>query len=193
MNKLSQSDLYSLDEYSAVRSDFRRQVMDHKKHRRVAIGEHAALYFEDRLTIQYQIQEMLRIEKIFKREGIREELDAYKPLVPDGANWKATFMVEYADPAERKNELARLIGIERALYVQVDGYDRVYPVTNEDLERETGDKTSSVHFVRFELSEAMVAGVKQGAGVVAGIEHPRYSAETPLTAETRKSLAGDLH
>jgi hypothetical protein len=193
MNKLSRNDLYSLEDYAVIRPDFRRRVMEHKKHRRVALGEHAALYFEDRLTMQYQIQEMLRIEKIFAADGIQEELDAYNPLIPDGHNWKATFMMEYSDADHRRVELARLIGIERALYIQVDGFERVYPIANEDLDRETEDKTSSVHFVRFELSDAMISAVKSGASVVAGIDHPDYRGETSLAADIRTSLAGDLH
>ncbi|MET0102071.1 MAG: DUF3501 family protein [Sedimenticola sp.] len=193
MSKLSHADLYSLEEYARIRPEFRARVIEHKKDRRVPIGEHAALYFEDGLTMQYQIQEMLRIERIFEHEGIQEELDVYNPLIPDGSNWKATFMMEYADVAERKVMLARLIGVERALYVQVEGFDRVHPIANEDLERETEDKTSSVHFVRFELTGEMVAAAKQGAPIRAGIDHPAYSAETLLAEPVRSSLAGDLH
>lgn len=193
MSKLSREDLYSLEEYSTLRADFRNKVMAHKKHRRVAIGEHAALYFEDKLTMHYQIQEMLRIEKIFEASEINEELEAYNPLIPDGNNWKATFMLEYDDVEERKRELAKLIGVERALYVQVDGFDKVRPIANEDLERETEDKTSSVHFVRFELSDEMIAAVKQNASVTAGIDHAQYNYETILSDEVRNSLAGDLH
>lgn len=193
MIKLSRNDLYSLEEYAALRADFRRRVMAHKKNRRVPIGSHAALYFEDRLTMQYQIQEMLRIERIFEGEGIQEELDAYNPLIPDGTNWKATFMIEYSDADERKGELARLLGIEKTLYVQVDGFERIYPIANEDLERETEGKTSSVHFVRFELSAPMIAAVKKGASVVAGLDHPQYSGQTSLAEAIRTSLAGDLH
>ncbi|MET0104525.1 MAG: DUF3501 family protein [Sedimenticola sp.] len=193
MSKLSHADLYTLEEYARIRPEFRARVIEHKKSRRVPIGEHAALYFEDGLTMQYQIQEMLRIERIFEREGIQEELDVYNPLIPDGSNWKATFMMEYADVEERKVMLARLIGVERALYVQVEGFDRVHPIANEDLERETEDKTSSVHFVRFELTGEMVAAAKQGAPIRAGIDHPAYSAETLLAEPVRSSLAGDLH
>ena len=192
MNKLGRNDLYSLEEYATIRPEFRQQVMAHKKHRRVPIGEHATLYFEDRLTMQYQIQEMLRIEKIFEGNEIQEELNAYNPLIPDGNNWKATFMIEYSDPQQRKVELARLCGIERALYIQVADFDRVRPIANEDLERETGDKTSSVHFVRFEFSDALIAAIQNGSPVVAGIDHPEYCAETALTQNTRTSLASDL-
>ncbi|MES9955678.1 MAG: DUF3501 family protein [Sedimenticola sp.] len=193
MSKLSHADLYTLEEYARIRPEFRARVIEHKKSRRVPIGEHAALYFEDGLTMQYQIQEMLRIERIFEHEGIQEELDVYNPLIPDGSNWKATFMMEYADVEERKVMLARLIGVERALYVQVEGFDRVHPIANEDLERETEDKTSSVHFVRFELTGEMVAAAKQGAPIRAGIDHPAYSDETLLAEPVRSSLAGDLH
>lgn len=193
MNKLTHENLYGLEEYARIRDRFRAEVMAHKKDRRVAIGEHAALYFEDQMTMQYQVQEMLRIERIFEPEGIQEELDVYNPLIPDGMNWKATFMVEYADETERKAALARMIGIERGLWIAVEGFDRVHPIANEDLERETEDKTSSVHFVRFELTPEMVAAVKQGATIRAGIDHPAYTAETTLPAATRDALAGDLN
>jgi len=193
MTKLTRENLYSLEKYSAIRNEFRAKVMEHKKNRRVAIGKHAALYFEDQLTMQYQVQEMLRIERIFEAEGIQDELDVYNPLIPDGMNWKATFMIEYDDVDERKQALARMIGIERGLWVQVEGFAKVSAIANEDLERETGDKTSSVHFVRFELTPEMAAAVKQGTRIKAGIEHPAYTEETILSAEIRDSLAGDLH
>ena len=167
--------------------------MEHKKNRRVAIGEHAALYFEDNLTMQYQVQEMLRIERIFEADGIQEELDVYNPLIPDGCNLKATFMMEYSDVEERKQMLARLIGVEKVLYVQVDGFARVHPIANEDLERETEDKTSSVHFVRFELDNDMIAAAKQGAQVKAGIDHPHYKEESVIPENVRVSLIGDFH
>ncbi|HHH12917.1 MAG TPA: DUF3501 family protein, partial [Thiolapillus brandeum] len=146
MSKLKHEDLMSLEEYHEARDDFRRKAIEHKKIRQVPLDEHATLYFEDRLTMQYQIQEMLRIEKIFQKEAIQEELDAYNPLIPDGTNWKATFMLEYTDVEERRKRLAELVGIEHKVYVKVDGHDRVYAVANEDLERSTEDKTSSVHF-----------------------------------------------
>lgn len=193
MSKLTHSDLYSLEEYSRARPEFRAKVMEHKKNRRVAIGEHAAMYFEDALTMQYQVQEMLRIERIFEADGIQEELDVYNPLIPDGTNWKATFMLEYPDEAERKEALARLHGVEKTLYIQVNGFDNVYPIANEDLDRETEEKTASVHFVRFELSPEMIAAVKQGATLRAGIDHPAYSEEVEVPDEVRESLAGDLH
>ncbi|MCP5143114.1 MAG: DUF3501 family protein [Gammaproteobacteria bacterium] len=192
MQQLTRDDLYSLEKYSEIRKDFRAQVMAHKKPRRISIGKHANLYFEDRLTMQYQVQEMLRIERIFEAAGIQEELDAYNPLIPDGSNWKATFMVEYDDPAVRKVELAKLIGIENAVYVQIDGFDRVAPIANEDLERTTEEKTSSVHFMRFELSPEMVASVKGGAAVKMGIDHPAYQGEVELSPESRAALAADL-
>ncbi len=193
MSKLTHSDLYSLEEYSRARPEFRAKVMEHKQNRRVAIGEHAALYFEDALTMQYQVQEMLRIERIFEAEGIQEELDVYNPLIPDGTNWKATFMLEYPVEAERKAALARLHGIEKTLYIQINGFDNVYPIANEDLDRETEEKTASVHFVRFELSPEMITAVKQGATIRAGIDHPAYSEEVEIPDEVRESLVGDLH
>jgi len=194
MSKLSHQDLYSLEEYARIRPEFRARVMAHKQHRRVPIGEHATLYFEDALTMQYQVQEMLRIERIFEADGIQDELDVYNPLIPDGNNWKATFMVEYEDEAERKQALARLIGIERGLWVQVDGFDQVYPIANEDLDRETEDKTSSVHFVRFELSPEMVTSAKNGSRVSMGIEHTAYNHSiTDIPSEIKHSLIADLH
>lgn len=192
MNKLTHANLYSLEDYSQLRTEFRAKVMEHKKDRRVAIGEHATLYFEDSLTMQYQVQEMLRIEKIFDREGIQDELDVYNSLIPDGLNWKATFMMEYDDVDERRAALAKLIGIEKALWVQVEGFGRVHPIANEDLQRETEDKTSAVHFVRFELSAEMAAAAKQGAAIKAGIDHPNYREETTLPHNVRDSLVGDL-
>jgi len=194
MSKLSHQDLYSLEEYARIRPEFRAKVMAHKQHRRVPIGEHATLYFEDAMTMQYQVQEMLRIERIFESEGIQDELDVYNPLIPDGKNWKATFMVEYEDEAERKQALSRLIGIERSLWVQVDGFERVYPIANEDLERETEDKTSSVHFVRFELSPKMIAAAKSGSMVSMGIEHAAYNHSVKdISPDIKQSLVADLH
>ena len=192
MGKLSRENLYSLEKYAAIRPDFRAKVMEHKKHRRVPIGDHATLYFEDALTMQYQVQEMLRLERMFEPEPIQDELDVYNPLIPDGSNWKATFMVEYEDEAERKQALARLIGIEKAVWVQVDGFSKVHPIANEDLDRETEEKTASVHFLRFELTPEMVAAVKQGTLVRAGIDHPAYHEKTELPQAVRDSLAGDL-
>jgi hypothetical protein len=193
MAHLSHADLYSLEEYARIRPDFRQRVIEHKKQRRVAIGPNAALYFEDTLTMQYQIQEMLRIERIFEPEGIQEELDVYNPLIPDGSNWKATFMVEFDDVEERKVALSKMIGIDKAVWVQVEGYDKVRPISNEDLERETEDKTSSVHFMRFELTREMVDALKGGAGLAMGIDHPAYDfTVSEVDGAVRKSLVEDL-
>ena len=192
MNKLTPADLYSLEEYARIRPEFRARIMEHKKLRQVPIGDHTTLYFEDSLLMQYQVQEMLRIERIFEQQGIQEELDVYNPLIPDGMNWKATFMLEYQDVEERKKALAGLIGVEKALWVQVEGFPRVHPIANEDLDRETEDKTSSVHFVRFELTREMVSAAKQGAQISAGIDHPAYQAETIIEPAIRESLVGDL-
>jgi hypothetical protein len=166
--------------------------MAHKKHRRVPIGPNAALYFEDALTMQYQVQEMLRIERIFEAEGINEELEVYNPLIPDGMNWKATFMVEFGDVEERKAALAKMIGIDKKIWVQVEGFEKVNPIANEDLDRETEDKTSSVHFMRFELTADMVKAVLNGASISAGIDHEAYMHSTVLDQATRDSLANDL-
>ncbi len=193
MTPLTRQDLFSLEKYAEIRKDFRAKVIEHKKNRRVPLGEHAALYFEDRLTMQYQIQEMLRIEKIFEAAGIQEELDVYNPLIPDGSNWKATFMVEYADENERRAALARLVGIEQDIWMRVEGFDPIFPVANEDLERSTEDKTASVHFMRFELTPAMAAAVKGGAEISAGISHREYQASlSPLPKPLRDALAADL-
>ncbi len=189
---LTRDDLYSLEKYAAVRKDFRAKVIEHKKDRRLALGEHAALYFEDKLTMQYQIQEMLRIERIFEPEGIQAELDVYNPLIPDGSNWKATFMMEYPDLEERRQALARLVGVEDRIWMQVEGYDKVRPIANEDLDRSTPDKTASVHFLRFELTPAMAAAVKAGATIRAGIDHPEYAVEVAVPQNVRDSLAADL-
>lgn len=193
MEKLKHEDLFSLEEYAKRRPEFRKEVMEHKRDRQVALGEHVRLYFEDRLIIQYQIQEMLRAERIFEQEGIQEELDSYNPLIPDGSNWKATFMVEYPDPEERKEMLAKLIGIEDKTWVQVKGFDKVAPIADEDLERETEEKTSSVHFLRFELTPEMVKAVKDGADIAMGVEHEHYAAVVDaLPSNIRDALASDL-
>lgn len=189
---LSHADLYSLEQYARIRPGFRARVIEHKKRRRVPLGDHAALYFEDSLTMQYQVQEMLRLKRIFEPDGIQEELDVYNPLIPDGCNWKATFMLEYPDESQRRTMLGRLVGIERAVWIRVEGFPRVIPVANEDLDRETADKTASVHFLRFELTPAMAAAVKTGAPVAAGIDHPQYYAVTELAEQVRASLAADL-
>lgn len=194
MTKLTREDLYSLEEYAEIRPRFRSDVMAHKKNRQVPVGPDATLYFEDAKTMKYQVQEMLRIERIFEKEGIQEELDAYNPLIPDGSNWKATFMVEIPDVEARRERLAELIGIEDKVWVQVAGQDRVYAIADEDLEREDEEKTSSVHFLRFELTPAMVSAVKSGAAIGAGIDHDHYRYEIEaLPPNVRESLAADLH
>jgi len=193
MNKLTRENLYSLEQYAQARPEFRQRVLAHKKNRHVPVGPNATLYFEDALTIQYQIQEMLRIERIFEADGINDELNAYNPLIPDGSNWKATFMVEFPDVEERKRELARLIGIEDKVWVQVSGHDRVYAIADEDLERENAEKTSSVHFVRFELTAEMAAAVKSGAAISVGIDHENcHYAIEPVQPAVRDALAADL-
>jgi hypothetical protein len=193
MQKISHSDLMPLEQYARARNEFRARVMAHKKDRQVQIGRNATLYFEDRLTMQYQIQEMLRAERIFEEEGIQDELDAYNPLIPDGTNWKATFMIEFPDVVERQQALAKLIGVEDKVWVQVADFSKVYAIADEDLERETAEKTSSVHFLRFELTSDMIKAVKKGAAVSMGIDHPAYTHSiSPVPASTRASLANDL-
>jgi hypothetical protein len=193
MPTLSRADLWSLEEYSEMRPAFRAQVLAHKKTRQLSLGEHARLYFEDVLTIRYQVQEMLRIEKVFEAWAINEELEAYQPLIPDGHNWKATFMIEYEDPEERARQLARMIGIEDKVWLQVADCERIYPIADEDLERDNDRKTSSVHFLRFELTPVMIAAAHNGASISAGIDHPAYpvsAIELPTTV--RDSLVNDL-
>lgn len=191
--KLTHDDLLSLEEYSRQRIDFRDRVMAHKKTRKVYLGENAALYFEDRLTMQYQIQEMLRIERIFEAGPIQEELDAYNPLIPDGSNWKATFMVEYSDVEERQHWLTRLMGIEDRVWVQVVDFDRVYAIADEDMDRTDETKTSAVHFMRFELTPEMASSVKAGAAISMGIDHEHYAESVEPVAEViRDALAQDL-
>lgn len=192
MNKLTRADLMSLEQYSEQRKAFREQVIAHKVPRKIAIGPNATLYFEDRLTIQYQIQEMLRVERIFEAAGIEEELESYNPLIPDGANWKATFMLEFPNPEERKEWLGKLLGIERKTWVQVQGFEQVLAIANEDLERETAEKTAAVHFMRFELSQAMIAALKAGASLSMGINHPNYTYSTQLPEPSRLALLADL-
>ena len=191
---LSRADLWSLEEYAQERASFREKVLAHKKSRQLALGEHARLYFEDALTIKYQIQEMLRIERVFEAEGIHEELDAYNPLIPDGHNWKATFMIEYTDPAERAVRLGELIGIEDVTWLQVEGFDKIFAIADEDLERDNADKTSSVHFMRYELTPAMITAAKKGAKILAGIDHDNYRIEAFEVADNiRDSLVADLN
>jgi hypothetical protein len=193
MQKLTREDLYSLEHYSSVRAEFREQVLAHKRNRRLELGTNAALYFEDRMTMQYQIQEMLRIERIFEAEGINDELEAYNPLIPDGSNWKATFMVEFPEVEERRAMLSQLVDIENRVYVQVADFDRVFAVADEDLERADEEKTSAVHFLRFELTPEMVRALKDGASLAAGIDHENYQVEiAPVADNIRRSLLGDL-
>ena len=164
-----------LEQYAERREAFRARVLEHKKHRRVAVGEHVTLLFEDRLTIQYQLQEMLRVERIFEPAGIKEELQTYNPLIPDGSNLKATMLIEYEDPAVRRSELAKLVGIEDAVWMQVRGHPRSVAIADEDLERSEADKTSAVHFLRFEFSEPAIAALRAGAALAVGVDHPRYN------------------
>lgn len=191
--RLRREDLYTLENYAEIRSEFRARVMAHKKTRRLPLGPNANLYFEDRLTIQYQVQEMLRIEKIFERAGIEEELAAYNPLIPDGHNWKATFMLEYDDPAERREMLAKLVGIEDCVWMRVGAGPVIVPVCDEDLERATETKTSSIHFMRFELSAEDITAIGQGAEISAGVSHAQYAYQlVPIPAEIRQSISGDI-
>jgi hypothetical protein len=191
--KLKREDLYTLEKYAEIRPEFRARVMEHKRDRRAQVGPHATFHFEDRLTMHYQVQEMLRAERIYEAAGIMEELEAYNPLIPDGSNWKATFMMEYEDPEERARELARLIGVEDKVWIRVEDHSKVYAVADEDLERENASKTSSVHFLRFELTPAMVTDAKQGAPIALGIDHPAYThAAAPLPENVRASLVEDL-
>lgn len=187
------ADLWSLEEYARRRNAFRTEVMDHKRRRKVHLGAHVTLLFEDAITVRYQIQEMLRIERTFEPEGIQDELDAYNPLVPDGGNLKATMLIEYPDPEQRAERLRALRGIERATWLRVDGHARVYAIADEDLERENELKTSSVHFLRFELTPAMRASLKQGAALGMGIDHPAYPiAVEEIAPEVQASLSEDL-
>ncbi len=192
MPAITRESLMTLEAYARNRKEFRAKVLAHKRHRKVHLGDHITLIFEDELTLRYQIQEMLRIEKIFEEAGIQDELDAYNPLVPDGGNWKATMLIEYPDVEQRVVALARLKGVEDKVYVQVAGQPRVFAIADEDLERENEQKTSAVHFVRFELDPGMRAALKRGASVSIGIDHPNYRALVQAAPEVRDSLAGDL-
>lgn len=193
MTKLTKSDLWSLEQYSERRPKFRNEILAHKKHRQIALDKNARLYFEDEKTVRYQIQEMLRIEKVFEAEGIDEELEAYNPLIPDGNNWKATFMLEFDDTSERRARLAELVGIEHKVWIQVSGFERIWSIANEDLERSTDEKTASVHFMRFQLTTEMISKVKAGAAIHIGIDHPNYLIEGVLVGEsTHASLCADL-
>jgi hypothetical protein len=193
MDKISRESLWSLEHYARIRNQFRAEVMAHKKLRRVALGENLMLIFEDEKTIRYQIQEILRIEKTFEEEGIQDELDAYNPLIPDGRNFKCTMMLEYPDPEIRKVELRKLKGVETKVFIQVEGREKVWAIADEDLERENDEKTSSVHFMRFELDEDMAAALKYGVALTIGVEHPACSFKLdPVPAEIRASLVKDL-
>lgn len=190
---ISRDSLMSLEVYAKKRVEFRKQVIEHKKHRTVHLGNHVTLLFEDEMTLRYQVQEMLRIEKIFEEEGIQSELDAYNPLCPDGSNFKATMLIEYENVADRKAALAKLIGIEDRLFVQVEGQPRVYAIADEDLDRENDEKTSAVHFVRFELTADMKAALKGGAQMMIGCDHPNYPVHVEeLPQETLAALLKDL-
>lgn len=193
MTKLTADDLLGLERYARERADFRARVMAHKKHRQIQVGPNALWLFEDRLTVQYQVQEMLRVERIFEPEGIEEELAAYNPLIPDGGNWKVTFMIEFPDPEERRVALTRLKGIEARCWVQVEGHDRVWAIADEDLDRENEEKTSSVHFLRFELDGASRAALKRGAQLALGVDHDNYRHSVDrVPAAMRASLVSDL-
>jgi hypothetical protein len=193
MDKLTRETLFSLEKYAEVRNDFRAEVMAHKRDRRLALGTNATLYFEDRLTMQYQVQEMLRIERIFEAAGIAEELDAYNPLIPDGNNWKATFMVEFPDVAERRAMLQKLVGIEEHVWMQVDEFEKIRPIADQDLERDTEQKTSAVHFLQFDLPQEQIDALKDGASLAAGIDHAAYQVDVrPVPDNVRASLLKDL-
>jgi hypothetical protein len=193
MKKLKADDLMPLEVYHQQRQEFRLRVMAHKTNRHVAVGPHATLYFEDRLTVQYQIQEMLRVERIFESQAIHEELDAYNPLIPDGNNWKATFMIEYEDQRERQVALEKLVGVEERVWVQVGERARVWAIADEDLDRSRETKTSAVHFLRFQLDDETVGAAKAGAAINVGIDHPEYTHDVkPLGDSVRNALAADL-
>ena len=193
MPRIARESLLTLEAYAKQRKDFRAKVIEHKRRRSLQLGEHVTLLFEDELTIRYQVQEMLRIERIFEEEGIQDELDAYNPLIPDGTNFKATMLIEYPDVEERRVMLGKLRGIEDRVWLQVEGCARLYAVADEDLERENADKTSSVHFLRFELDQEMRRALKYGVGLAAGVDHPEYRVTVdPVAGELRAALAGDL-
>jgi hypothetical protein len=189
---ITPENLMTLEAYTKYRKANREQIMSHRQLRSVHLGEHINLQFESEMTVRYQIQEMLRIEKVFEEEGILQEIEAYAPLVPDGGNWKATMMIEYPDENERRRELKRLIGVEDRMFIEVEGHARVYAIADEDLDRETDEKTSAVHFVRFELNPAMRKAVLAGAGVKLGCDHTNYPAHTQIEPEALASLASDL-
>jgi hypothetical protein len=194
MDKLTVEQLFSLEQYARRRNEFRTQVLQHKSHRRLSVGPNMTWCFEDRLTIQYQIQEMLRAEKVFEPAGIQEELDAYNPLIPDGANWKATLLLEFADTELRRERLIQLRGVEARCWVQVAGFEKAFGIADEDLPRENDEKTSAVHFLRFELGAPMLKALKSGAALGAGVDHDHYRhAVEPVAEHIRASLLGDLN
>jgi hypothetical protein len=193
MDKLTVDELFTLERYARERPAFRARVLEHKRDRQLAVGPHVTWLFEDRLTMQYQVQEMLRTERIFEPEGIAEELESYNPMIPDGSNWKVTLLIEYPNEAERRERLTQLKGIEDRCWVQVTGQPRVFAIADEDLERENEEKTSAVHFLRFELTPEMIAALRAGAQLGVGIDHPRYAhAIAPVRAAVRTSLLADL-
>lgn len=192
MQKLDRSKLWSLEEYAQKRDAFRAEVIEHKKPRRVALTPNATMYFEDFTTLKYQVQEMLRVERLFEAADIEDELAAYNPLIPDGTNWKGTFMFEYPDVEERRRALGRMAGIEHRIWVQVAGQNKIFAVANEDLDRSTDEKTSAVHFLRFELDPKSIEAAKAGADIKMGIDHDEMRCEVTLSDDTRKSLVGDL-
>jgi hypothetical protein len=193
MKHLSVGDLFSLEQYARQRNDFRARVLEHKRNRQLPVGPNTMWLFEDRMTIQYQVQEMLRAERIFEPEGIEEELEAYNPLIPDGQNWKVTLLIEFTDPAERKVQLEKLKGVEDRCWVQVAQFERVFAVADEDLDRENDEKTSSVHFLRFELSAEMIGALRAGARLSAGVDHPQYQhAIDAVQDNVRTALIADF-
>jgi hypothetical protein len=193
MPQVTRESLMTLEAYARTRNSFRKQVLDHKKQRKLALGDHITLLFEDELTVRYQIQEMLRIEKIFEDDGILDELAAYNPLIPDGRNFKATMLIEYDDPLERRQALGQLKGVERKIWIQVEGAAKVFAIADEDLERENEEKTSAVHFLRFELTQDMAAALKYGVGLSAGCDHSAYELRANLVPpELRNALVKDL-
>lgn len=191
-NQITRADLMSLEQYAEKRPEFRQQVLAHKKYRQVMLGPDTTLYFEDRLTLLYQIQEMLRIEKVFEADGINEELEAYNPMVPSGRNFKATFMIEFTDPQQRAVELEKMVGIEDLVWMQIGDFDRVWAIADEDLDRSTETKTSAVHFMRFELSDDMATALKAGAEWQIGVQHPVYTYDLTIEGPTKENLVKDL-
>ena len=192
MTKITRDSLMSLEAYARERPALRAKIIPHRRLRSVALGEHINLQFEDEQTVRYQIQEMLRIEKIFEEQGIQDEINVYGPLAPDGANWKATMLIEYPDEAQRRVELARLLHVENKIWVRVAGHDKVFAIADEDLDRTTADKTSAVHFLRFELASAMVAAAKSGQAIAMGVDHPNYVVSLEVPEPTRHALVADL-